>query len=122
MFLLIQSKHNPDSFLFFKTCILLSIHSSQIDLPTIPQNLLAFPTSVFLLMFPWNVLFPLSIEISVLLMSQFKYSSSIDAFSELNNPRVLPSSEHPLYLPSVLLIAHVIIYAAFYYYLTFYLC
>ena len=51
-------------------------------------------------------------------MSQFKYTSSINALSEHNSPRVFPSSEYPLYLPSVLLIAHVIICSAFCSYLT----
>ena len=52
------------------------------------------------------------------LMFQFKHTSSINTLAEHNSPTVFPSPEHPLYFPSLLLIAHVIIYSAFCFYLT----
>lgn len=52
------------------------------------------------------------------LMFQCKHTSSINALAEHNSPRVFPSPEHPLYIPSHLLFAHVIVCSAFCFYLT----
>jgi len=91
-------------------------YSSKITLSFLPLFSCSSLSSTLLEMsspFPLLIEIPLRFNVSVQ-----AHTSCINALAEHNSPRVFPSPEHPLYVSSHLLIAHVIVCSAFCFYLT----